>query len=183
MFWPEGETFCENLNKRKIYFYPHCYIPKLFFALQPVAALRAAIFYIFKLILGVDNENQAKYGLAKINIKLLGPFQTFFGMVLDIWQLGYPKNIPASLGTFFQVDLISDLIENIISWNQTCLSLNSKMITLFGLNPLISENFTKTQSKAHSKLCKRISKIPSILCLLSRECVLCGVDFKSEAEM
>ena len=32
-FWPEGETFCENLNKRKIYFYPHCYVPKLFFAL------------------------------------------------------------------------------------------------------------------------------------------------------
>ena len=104
-------------------------------------------------------------------------------MVLDLWQLGYPKNIPASLGTFFQDELISDLIENIISGNQTCLSLNSKMITLFGLNPLISENFTKTQSKAHSKLCKWISKIPSILCLLSRECVLCGVDFNSEAEM
>ena len=32
-FWPEGETFWENLNKRKIYFYPHCYVPKLFFAL------------------------------------------------------------------------------------------------------------------------------------------------------
>ena len=42
-FWPEGETFCENLNKRKIYFYPHCYVPKLIFSLQPVAALRATI--------------------------------------------------------------------------------------------------------------------------------------------
>ena len=88
-------------------------------------------------------------------------------MVLDIWQQGYPKNIPVSLGNLFQDELISDLIENIISGNQTCLSLNSKMITLFGLNPLTSENVTKTQSKAHSKVCKRIS----------RECVLCGVDF------
>ena len=49
-FWPEGETLCENQNKRKIYFYPHCYVPKLMFSLQPGAALRAAIFYIFKLI-------------------------------------------------------------------------------------------------------------------------------------
>ena len=23
-FWPEGETFCENQNKRKVYFYPWC---------------------------------------------------------------------------------------------------------------------------------------------------------------
>ena len=57
VFWPEGETFCENQNKRKIYLYPHCYVPKLIFSLQPVAALRAAIFYIFKLIFGVDNEH------------------------------------------------------------------------------------------------------------------------------
>ena len=71
LFWPEGETFCENLNKRKIYIYPHCYVPKLLFLLQPVAALRAATFYIFKLIFGVDNEHQGKCGLAKINIKLL----------------------------------------------------------------------------------------------------------------
>ena len=131
-------------------------MPKLLFSLQPVAALRAAIFYIFKLIFGVDNEHQAKSGLAKINIRLLGPFQTFFGMVLDIWQLGYPKTIPASLGPFFQDELISDLIENIISGSQTCLSFNSKMITLFGLNPLTSESVTKAQSKAHSKVCKRI---------------------------
>ena len=74
IFWPEGETFCENLNKRKIFFYPHCYVPKLLFPLQPVAALRAAIFYIFKLIFVVDNKHQGKCGLAKINIKLLGPF-------------------------------------------------------------------------------------------------------------
>ena len=43
-FWPEAETFCANLNKRNIYFYPHCYVPKLLFSLQPIAALRAAIF-------------------------------------------------------------------------------------------------------------------------------------------
>ena len=97
LYWPETETFCENLNKRKIYFYPHCYVPKLLFSLRPVAALRAAVYYIFKLVFGADNEHQAKSGLSKINIRLLGPFQTFFGMVLDIWQLGYPKTIPASL--------------------------------------------------------------------------------------
>ena len=130
--------FCENQHKRKVYFFPHCYVPKLIFSLQPVAALRAAIFHIFKLIFGVDNEHQAKCGLAKINTKLLGPFQTFFGMVIDIWQQGYPKIIPASLGDFFQDEMISDLIENLISSNQTCLNLNSSMITRFGLNPLTS---------------------------------------------
>ena len=74
LYWPETETFCENLNKRKIYFYPHCYVPKLLFSLQPVAALRAAVYYIFKLVFRVDNKHQAKSGLAKINIRLLGPF-------------------------------------------------------------------------------------------------------------
>ena len=27
-FWPEGETYLENENKRKAYFFPHCFIPK-----------------------------------------------------------------------------------------------------------------------------------------------------------
>ena len=104
-------------------------------------------------------------------------------MVIDIWQQGYPKIIPASLGDFFQDEMISDLIENLISSNQTCLSLNSKMITHFGLNPLTSENVTKDQSKAYGKVCKRIAKVPSILCLLSRECVLCGVDFNKDVDL
>ena len=104
-------------------------------------------------------------------------------MVLDIWQLGYPKTIPASLGPFWQDEFVSDLIENIISGSQTCLNFNTKMITLLGLNPLASDSVTKSQSKAHKTFCKRISRIPSILCLLSRECVLCGVDFNTEPEM
>ena len=62
-------------------------------------------------------------------------------MVLDLWQRGYPKNIPASLGQFWQDELISELVENIIS------------------------------------------KIPSILCFLSRECMLCGSDFPTDLEI
>ena len=70
-------------------------------------------------------------------------------MVSDIWQQGYPSNIPASLGQFWQDELISDLIENITSGSQTCLSLDTKMITAYGLNPMCSENVPTTQSKAH----------------------------------
>ena len=176
-FCPEGETYLENENKRKAYFFPHCFIPKILYSLQPVAALRAGIFHIFKLLFGTDSEHQTKCSLAKINEKLFGPFQIFFGMVLDIWQKGCPSNIPASLGQFWQDELISDLIENIISGSQTCLCLNPKMIAAYGLNPLCSENVPIRQSKAHLKICKRNSKISSILCYLSRECMLCGIDF------
>jgi hypothetical protein len=52
--------------------------------MQPIAALRSGIFYIFKLIFGVNNENEVKCGLAKMDLKLLGPFQTFFDMVNEI---------------------------------------------------------------------------------------------------
>jgi hypothetical protein len=79
--------------------------------------------------------------------------------------------------------LISDLIENIISGSQTCLSLNPKMIAAYGLNPLCSENVPVTQSKAHLKICKRNSKISSILCFLSRECMLCGIDYPTEHDI
>ena len=58
-FWPDGETYLENENKRKAYFFPHCFIPKLFFSLQPVAARRAGIFHIFKLLFDTENEHQA----------------------------------------------------------------------------------------------------------------------------
>ena len=182
-YWPENETYLENENKRKAYFFPHCFIPKILFALQPVAALRAGIFYIFKLIFGTDSEYQTKCCLAKANEKLFGPFQTFFGMVLDIWQKGYPSSIPASLGLFWQDELISDLIENITSGSQTCLSLNTKMIISYGLDPMRSENVPETQSKAHHRLCRRNSKISSILCFLSRECMLCGIDFQTENDI
>ena len=57
------------------------------------------------------------------------------------------------------------------------------MIASYGLNPLSSENVSTTQSKAHLKICKRNSKIPSILCFLSRECMLCGIDFPTENDI
>ena len=182
-YWPEHEVFMANADKRKAYFFPHCFIPKVLFALQPVAALRAGIFYIFKLIFGIESERQTKCCLAKANEKLFGPFQIYFDMVLSIWTQGYPSNIPTSLGNFWQDEMISDLIENITSGTNTCLSLNPKMITAYGLNPLCSENVQQAQSKAHLKLCKRNSKISSLLCLLSRECMLCGIDFPTDNEI
>jgi hypothetical protein len=172
-----------NVDKRKAYFFPHCYIPKILFALQPVAALRAGIYYIFKLIFGVESERQTKCCLAKADEKLFGPFQIYFDMVMGIWTQGYPSSIPTSLGPYWQDEMISDLIENITSGTNTCLSLHPKMITDYGFNPLCSENVQLTQTKSHQKVCKRNAKISSLVCLLSRECMLCGIDFKTDNDI
>ena len=58
-----------------------------------------------------------KLGLAKMDISLLAPFQTFFSIVIDIWQNGTPIRIPESLGQHFQDDLIYGILENMYSTN------------------------------------------------------------------
>ena len=37
--------------------------------------------------------------------------------------------------------------------------------------------------KSHLSICKRNSKIPSILCFLSRECMLCGTNFSTDLDI
>ena len=34
-FWPESETFMANCDKRKAFFFPHCFIPKILFHCNP----------------------------------------------------------------------------------------------------------------------------------------------------
>ena len=46
-YWPEAETDCINVNKRKLYFFPHAYLPSVIFCMQPLVALRAGILFIF----------------------------------------------------------------------------------------------------------------------------------------
>ena len=182
-FWPESETFMANCDKRKAFFFPHCFIPKILYALQPLAALRAGIYHIFQLIFGTENERQTKCALAKVNEKLFGTFQTYFDMVMGIWMQGYPANIPASLGPYWQDEMITEMIENMLSGSNTCLSMSPKLIVKFGLDPLGSENVLQEQTKIHQKLCKRNSKISSLLCLLTRECMLCGIDFATNNDL
>ena len=76
----------------------------------------------------------AKLGLAKINIGLLVLFQTFFSIVLEIWHNRTPIMVQESLGRNFQDDLISSILENMYSTNQTCLSFDQKMMECFGLD-------------------------------------------------
>ena len=109
-YWPDVETNCINVNKRNFYFFPHAYLPSIIYCMQPLTDLRAAIFFIFSLIFGMDNEIMVKMGLAKIDIGLLAPFQNFFSIVIDIWHNGTPLRVPTSLGQIFQDDLISSIM-------------------------------------------------------------------------
>ena len=118
----------------RLYFFPHEYLTSILYCMQPLAALRASIFFIFSLIFGMDYERMVKLGLAKINIGLLAPFQTFFSIVLEIWHNCTPIRVPESLGQNFQDDLISSILENTYSTNQTCLSFDQKMIKCFVLD-------------------------------------------------
>ena len=131
-YWPDNETNCLNLNKRKLFFFPHAYLPSILYCMQPLAALWAAIYFIFSLIFGMDNERMIKMGLTKIDIGLLSPFQTFFLILLEIWHNGSPLRAPASLGQNFQDDIISSIMEHMYSTAQTCLSCDQKIIRYFG---------------------------------------------------
>ena len=112
----------------------------------------------------MDNEKIVKLGLAKIDIGLLAPFQTFFSIVIDSWHNGTPRIVPESLGQNFQDDLLSGISENMYSTNQTCLSFDQKMMKCFVLDLYCAANISESQIELHTKTCNnQVQQVTFIL--------------------
>ena len=81
--------------------------------------------------------------------------------MLEIWHNGTPIRVPESLGQNFQDDLISSILENLYSTNQTCLSFDQKMMKCFGLDLDCAANISESQIELHTKLVKgKTSLVP-----------------------
>ena len=76
--WPIEETFISSEKKRVIFFNPESCIPKIFYGLQPITALRCGIIYVYKLLFGQEDCNKIRCGLAAIPFKMHAPFQKYF---------------------------------------------------------------------------------------------------------
>ena len=83
--WPVEKTFISSGMKRVIFFNPESCIPKIFYGLQPISALRCGIIYVYKLLFGQEDCQKIRRGLAAIPIKMYSPFQKYFKMVKEIW--------------------------------------------------------------------------------------------------
>jgi hypothetical protein len=59
-FWKEGKDNCCNMLKRGIFFFPHMYVPRYYFLLNPYAALQSAVVWTYSKVFGEDNIDKLK---------------------------------------------------------------------------------------------------------------------------
>ena len=68
-----------------------------------------------------------------------------------------------------------DIIENLNVGKTHCLNFDLQELDLFGLNPTHYEDVSEDTRKSHKRSCgSRKERIPSIQCLLSFHCIMCG---------
>ncbi len=118
-------------DRGNIYFWflnPESCIPKIFYGLQPITALRCGIIYVYKLLFGQEDCNKIRCGLAAIPIKMHAPFQKYFEMVKETWSHGRPAKIQKQLGSTLQIVFLLDLIENLNVGKMSCLNFSSTEI-------------------------------------------------------
>ena len=179
--WPTQGSFVTNVQKRIIFFHPESCIPRIFYGLQPISALRAGIIFVYRLLFGEDDCRRIRCGLAKLPIKKLAPFQKYFEMVKEIWNGSRPAKIQKQMGNTFQVDFLLDIIDNLNVGKSHCLSFNLQELEQLGLNPTLYDNVNEDTRKSHKKSCgSRKDRIPSIQCLLSFHCIMCGSTSKDK---
>ena len=122
--WPTERSFISNAQKRTIFFHPESCIPRIFFGLQPISALKAGIIFVYKLLFGEEDCRRIRCGLAKLPIKRFSPFQKYFEMVKEIWNNSRPAKIQKQLGNTFQIDFLLDIIENLNVGKSYCLNFD-----------------------------------------------------------
>jgi hypothetical protein len=96
-----------------MFFFPHMYIPRYMFLLNPYAALQAAVVWIFSKFFGEDDVDILKARISVSAFELLKPFEIFWEITLSFWTEGYPKNVHQFLGPNFNESVILSGIENI----------------------------------------------------------------------
>ena len=112
-FWPEGKDNCCNMLKRGMFFFPHLYVPRLFFLLNPYAALQSAVVWTYSKIFGIDNIDQLKAKISVSPFYWLKSFNTFWEVTLLFWTEGHPDKVHYLLGNNFNETVMLSAVENV----------------------------------------------------------------------
>ena len=97
-FWPQGRNNCCNTLKRGLFFFPHMYVPRYIFLLNPYAALQSAVVWIYSKVFGEDNVDTLKARISVSPFSWLKTFETFWDITLSFWTEGYPDKVHSFLG-------------------------------------------------------------------------------------
>ena len=144
--WPNNITNWPNELKGSLYFEPHKFIPSSFYLLNPLAALRSAVVFVFKALFG-EKASTVTTKLGRTDSKYFAPFQKFYSITLDIWSTGtISKENQAGVNDHLIASIFLAGADLLNANNSSKLSLTSQNLEEMGIDPQVGEATAKAKA-------------------------------------
>ena len=133
--WPDDSTNWPNELKRSLYFEPHKFIPSSFYLLNPLAALRSAVVFVFKALFG-EKASTVTTKLGQTDSRYFAPFQKFYSITLDIWSTGtISKENQTGVNSHLTASILLAGADILNANNSSKLSLTVQNLEEMGIGP------------------------------------------------